>query len=75
MPATKKDIRNKKNRALDALGLRPQFTQSGVPVKPPKKQFICHVCKTACIDISQMKAHASSKHEKHSFEQCFYVDA
>ena len=75
MPATKKDIRNKKNRALEAAGLRAELTQSGVPVKPKKQSYICTVCRTEIIPSKEIQLieHAKNKHPKEAegSKKCF----
>ena len=55
MPASKKDLRNQKNKQLEAQGLRAPLTKSGVPVKPPKKEYVCTVCKISLNIAGQMK--------------------
>ncbi|KAJ3044355.1 hypothetical protein HK097_001478 [Rhizophlyctis rosea] len=71
MPASKKDIRNKKNKALEAAGLRAPLTQSGVPVKPPKQAYVCTVCKISLTMPQQIKVHTEAKHSGKTVQECF----
>ncbi|KAJ3007847.1 UNVERIFIED_CONTAM: hypothetical protein HDU68_003317 [Siphonaria sp. JEL0065] len=70
MPATKKDIRNKKNKILEAQGLRVPLTHSGVPVKEKKPSYTCRTCKKELTHINFTTAHMN-QHPKNTFAECF----
>ncbi|KAI8609027.1 hypothetical protein BC830DRAFT_1152683 [Chytriomyces sp. MP71] len=70
MGASKKDLRNKKNKILEAAGLRTPLTHSGVPVKPAKPTYPCTICKATMPSINDTVAHVN-KHPKNTYNECF----
>ncbi|KAJ3240814.1 hypothetical protein HDU81_002667 [Chytriomyces hyalinus] len=70
MGQSKKDLRNRKNKVLEAQGLRVQLTHSGVPVKPAKPTFPCSICKAPMPSMFDTVSHMN-KHPKNTYADCF----
>ena len=70
MPQSKKDMRNKENKKLEAAGLKVPLTKSGVPVKPAREMKQCTICKAELVASASvgLKQHAENKHPKATYE-------
>ncbi|GAB7338704.1 hypothetical protein MBLNU457_5425t1 [Dothideomycetes sp. NU457] len=76
MPISKKDRRNREQKAAEAAGTRVAVNPNGTPKKPPKAKSICAFCKKELDSANKqiLQDHANSHPDPWTKEKCWPND-